>query len=146
VFFVWVGDISTVWPFNATPEQIKARSVPRVEIFKMPGGTEYIVHDVDADNIIIGKARFSGHVKVSESMSVDGFGGLSILDTPTLAKPRMERLEASVDDSSESSYTSIKRLHHFILPRLVLLSLETPMALTRLARPLVMFFGSMEGV
>jgi glyoxylase-like metal-dependent hydrolase (beta-lactamase superfamily II) len=69
-----------VYPSNATPEQIKSGKVPLVEIFKMPGGTEYIVHDVDENNIIIGKARFSGHVKVSESMRVDGFGGLSITD------------------------------------------------------------------
>ena len=46
----------------------------------MPGGTEYIVHDIDENNYIIGKARFSGHVKVSEQMSVEGFGGHSILD------------------------------------------------------------------
>jgi hypothetical protein len=43
----------------------------------MPSGTEYIIHDVDEHNIIIGKARFSGHVKVSESMGVEGFGGHS---------------------------------------------------------------------
>jgi ribonuclease BN (tRNA processing enzyme) len=46
----------------------------------MPGGTEYIIHDVDENNLIIGKARFSGHLKVSEFMSIDGFGGHSILD------------------------------------------------------------------
>lgn len=46
----------------------------------MPGGTEYIIHDIDEHNYIIGKARFSGHVKVSEQMSVEGFGGYSILD------------------------------------------------------------------
>jgi glyoxylase-like metal-dependent hydrolase (beta-lactamase superfamily II) len=46
----------------------------------MPGGTEYIMHDIDEKNHIVGKARFSGNVKVSESMSVDGFGGKSILD------------------------------------------------------------------
>lgn len=39
----------------------------------MPGGTEYIVHDIDENNIIVGKARFSGHVRVSEKMSVAGF-------------------------------------------------------------------------
>ncbi|KAL3921111.1 MAG: hypothetical protein SGILL_002921 [Bacillariaceae sp.] len=76
----WVGDVATVWPTTATEEQIKNRSVPRVEIFKMPSGTEYIIHDIDENNVIIGKARFSGHVKVSESMSVEGFGGHSILD------------------------------------------------------------------
>jgi glyoxylase-like metal-dependent hydrolase (beta-lactamase superfamily II) len=74
------GDVAVVWPFDATAEQIKAKSVPRVEIFKMPGGTEYIIHDVDATGVIIGKARFSGHVRVSEQMGVDGFGGHSILD------------------------------------------------------------------
>lgn len=68
------GDVSTVWPANATEEQIRNRSIPRVEIFKMPGGTEYIVHDIDERNYIVGKARLSGHMKVSESMSVDGFG------------------------------------------------------------------------
>jgi hypothetical protein len=46
----------------------------------MPGGTEYILHDIDENNYIVGKARFSGHVKVSESMGVDGFGGKSIVD------------------------------------------------------------------
>ena len=69
-----------MWPFSASPEEIKNRSVPRVEIFKMPGGTEYIVHDIDVNNHIIGKARILGHVKVSEAMSVDGFGGHNFLD------------------------------------------------------------------
>jgi glyoxylase-like metal-dependent hydrolase (beta-lactamase superfamily II) len=76
----FAGDVATVWPATATEEQITNRSVPRVEMFKMPGGTEYIIHDVDENNIIIGKARISGHLKVSESMSVDGFGGHSMLD------------------------------------------------------------------
>lgn len=73
VFCVIAGDVSTVYPSDATPEQIASRSVKRVEIFKMPGGTEYIVHDIDENNIIVGKARFSGHVRVSEKMSVAGF-------------------------------------------------------------------------
>ena len=69
-----------MWPVNATDEQKQKGNIPRVEIFKMPSGTEYILHDIDENNEIIGKARFPGHVKVSESMSVDGFGGHSILD------------------------------------------------------------------
>lgn len=79
---VWndVGEVATVWPMTATEEEKQNRSVPRVEIFKMPSGTEYIIHDVDKSNLIVGKARFSGHVKVSESMSVEGFGGKSLLD------------------------------------------------------------------
>lgn len=76
----FMGDVSTIWPFNASKEDIEKKCVPRVEIFKMPGGTEYIIHDIDANNHIIGKARFQGHVKVSEMMTVDGFGGHSILD------------------------------------------------------------------
>lgn len=72
--------MSTVWPPNATEDEIRERKCKRAEIFKMPGGTEYILHDIDENNVIVGKARFSGHVKVSESMSVDGFGGKSILD------------------------------------------------------------------
>jgi glyoxylase-like metal-dependent hydrolase (beta-lactamase superfamily II) len=46
----------------------------------MPSGTEYIIHDVNSDNIVIGRARFSGNVKVNESMGVEGFGDTSILD------------------------------------------------------------------
>mmetsp|Transcript_27340 Transcript_27340/g.40357 ORF Transcript_27340/g.40357 Transcript_27340/m.40357 type:complete len:1417 (-) Transcript_27340:50-4300(-) len=76
----WIGDVSTVWPSDATEEHIENRSCKRIEIFKMPGGTEYILHDVDENNHIVGKAKFSGHVKVSESMSVDGFGGKSMLE------------------------------------------------------------------
>lgn len=81
----WIGDVSTVYPADATPEQIAKRATKRVEIFKMPGGTEYILHDIDENNHIVGKARFSGHVRVSESMGVDGFGGRSMIsmdDTP----------------------------------------------------------------
>jgi glyoxylase-like metal-dependent hydrolase (beta-lactamase superfamily II) len=50
----------------------------------MPSGTEYIIHDVDLNNVIIGKARFSGHVKVSETMGVEGFGG-----QPTVPKSKL---------------------------------------------------------
>lgn len=91
-----------MWPFGATDEQIKNRSVRRVEIFKMPGGTEYIIHDVDENNVIVGKARFAGHVKVSESMSVDGFGGHSILDDvdPVPGPPPAEH----GNDESDSSH------------------------------------------
>lgn len=70
----WLGQAVTVWPMDATPEQIEARSVPRVEIFKMPGsGTEYVIHDVDENNIIIGKARLLGAVCVPEKIGVEGF-------------------------------------------------------------------------
>eukprot|EP00535_Pseudo-nitzschia_heimii_P006923 CAMPEP_0197189262 /NCGR_PEP_ID=MMETSP1423-20130617/19463_1 /TAXON_ID=476441 /ORGANISM="Pseudo-nitzschia heimii, Strain UNC1101" /LENGTH=1386 /DNA_ID=CAMNT_0042641321 /DNA_START=116 /DNA_END=4279 /DNA_ORIENTATION=+ len=76
----WVGDVATVWPPTATDEEKGKRCVPRVEIFKMPSGTEYIIHDVNADNIVIGRARFSGSVKVNESIGLEGFGDKSLLD------------------------------------------------------------------
>lgn len=38
----------------------------------MPSGTDYVVHDIDENNIIVGKARFSGNVRVSEGISVIG--------------------------------------------------------------------------
>jgi hypothetical protein len=39
----------------------------------MAGGTEYIVHDVDEHNIIVGKARFSGTVQTPDELEVQGF-------------------------------------------------------------------------
>jgi glyoxylase-like metal-dependent hydrolase (beta-lactamase superfamily II) len=80
-----------VYPPDATKEEINAKSTKRVEIFKMPDGTEYIMHDINEANVIVGRARFSGHVRVSESMSVDGFGG----------KPL--NVEQSDDDEEENS-------------------------------------------
>ena len=74
------GDVATVWSSTATEEQKKNRTAARVEIFKMPSGTEYIIHDVNEDNIIIGRARFSGNVKVNEGMGVEGFGDSTMLD------------------------------------------------------------------
>jgi len=67
------GEVATVYPPEATEDEKKANSCARVEIFKMAGGTEYIVHDVDKDNIIIGKARLSGTVRVPDEIAVEGF-------------------------------------------------------------------------
>ena len=69
----WLGEVATVYPTDATDEEKQNNSTARVEIFKMAGGTEYIVHDVDKNNIIIGKARFSGTVRVPDELSVEGF-------------------------------------------------------------------------
>jgi Metallo-beta-lactamase superfamily len=66
----WLGEVATVYPPDATDEQKRTNSTARVEIFKMAGGTEYIVHDVDANNIIIGKARFSGTIRVPDIKAV----------------------------------------------------------------------------
>ena len=41
----------------------------------MQGGEDYVIHDINEENIIVGKIKFSGNVRVSESMSVHGFGG-----------------------------------------------------------------------
>lgn len=98
------GDVATIYPSGATPEQIAGKSVPRVEIFKMPGGTEYIIHDIDVENFIVGKARFSGHVKVSEAMSVDGFGGHSIMDDLGPNAKKQQSVPSFDVDSSERSY------------------------------------------
>ena len=38
----------------------------------MPGGTDYVLHDVDENNVIVGKARFAGNVRVNEGISVIG--------------------------------------------------------------------------
>ena len=70
---VTMAEVATIWPPRATPEEIAARSVPRVEVFKMPGGSEYVIHDIDGNNKIIGRARIAGNVRVSDSMSVEGF-------------------------------------------------------------------------
>ncbi|CAB9522972.1 Lactamase_B [Seminavis robusta] len=69
----WLGDIATVYPPDVTPEQRRTNKTKRVEIFKMPGGTEYVIHDVNDDGVIVGKARFSGTVKVPDEIAVEGF-------------------------------------------------------------------------
>ena len=80
--------MATIYPEDATPDQIAAGKAKRCEIFKMPGGGEYILHDVDENNVIVGKARFTGHVKVSEAMIVDGFGGKSLMEGLATAKKK----------------------------------------------------------
>jgi glyoxylase-like metal-dependent hydrolase (beta-lactamase superfamily II) len=94
--------VATIWPKDTTEEQKKKRNVPHAEIFKMPGGTEYIIHDVDEKNHIVGKARVSGHVVVPESMSVEGFGGHSILDDIKLEMQATGTKEET--EKSESSH------------------------------------------
>lgn len=63
-----------LYPPNATQEEIAAKSCKRAEVFRMPGGAEYIVHDINEENIIVGKGRFSGNLRVSASMGIHGFG------------------------------------------------------------------------
>ncbi len=66
--------MATLYPPDASKEEITEKSCKRVEIFKMPGGAEYIVHDIDENNIIVGKGRFSGNLRVSTNLGVHGFG------------------------------------------------------------------------
>jgi len=77
----YAGEVATVYPANATDDQIASKSCKRVEVFKLPGGTEYIVHDIDENNFIIGKARFSGNVRVSDTLSVIGYEGRGSIDS-----------------------------------------------------------------
>eukprot|EP00814_Leptocylindrus_danicus_P018658 CAMPEP_0116022022 /NCGR_PEP_ID=MMETSP0321-20121206/10740_1 /TAXON_ID=163516 /ORGANISM="Leptocylindrus danicus var. danicus, Strain B650" /LENGTH=1337 /DNA_ID=CAMNT_0003493015 /DNA_START=171 /DNA_END=4180 /DNA_ORIENTATION=- len=70
------GRVATVYPTGASEEAIAKNQVKRVEIFTLPGGTGYVVHDVDEEGFIVGRARLSSHVQVPESMHVDGFGNL----------------------------------------------------------------------
>jgi hypothetical protein len=69
----WLGEVATVYPPNTTEDQKLTNSTARVEIFKMAGGTEYIVHDVDENNVIVGKTRFSGTVRAPDLLSLTGF-------------------------------------------------------------------------
>jgi len=65
--------VATVYPTGTTSEQIKSGKIKRIEIFKEKDGTLYIIHDINEDNEIIGKVKFSGHVRVSESIRISGF-------------------------------------------------------------------------
>jgi glyoxylase-like metal-dependent hydrolase (beta-lactamase superfamily II) len=63
-----------LYPESVTSAEKASRSCRRVEIYQVTGGTEYIVHDIDENNVIVGKAKISSNVKLPESMSVVGFG------------------------------------------------------------------------
>ena len=78
----WLGQVATVWPMDASEEDIRERRVPRVEIFRMPGGSEYYIHDVDTQNVIVGKYRFSGTVRIPDKIAVEGFS--PYLDCPSV--------------------------------------------------------------
>jgi len=69
----WLGTVATVYPSSASEADKQSVMTARVEIFKMPGGLEYIVHDINNENEIIGKVRFSGTVHVPKSITVIGF-------------------------------------------------------------------------
>jgi glyoxylase-like metal-dependent hydrolase (beta-lactamase superfamily II) len=66
------GDVAKIYPSDAKEQDILQNKTKRVEIFKMPSGTDYVLHDIDENNIIVGKARFAGNVRVNEGISVIG--------------------------------------------------------------------------
>ena len=66
-----------MYPPAASPEEIANKTCKRVEVFKVPGSGEYILHDIDENNIIVGKGNFSGNLRVSASMGVNGWGDLN---------------------------------------------------------------------
>ena len=72
IIFPTTGDVAKIYPSDASDDQIAQNKTKRVEIFKMPSGTDYVLHDIDENNTIVGKARFSGNVRVSEGISVIG--------------------------------------------------------------------------
>ncbi len=62
-----------MYPPDATEEEKANLSCGRLEIFKMAGGTEYIIHDINSENIIVGKAQIRGTVRVPDEIAVEGF-------------------------------------------------------------------------
>ena len=93
-----------MYPPTATPEQRRSNKTKRVEIFKMPGGTEYVIHDVDDNGIIVGKARFSGTVKVPDEIAVEGFLAPDAVDDDMSEEPI--EIGATIETRSTGGSTS----------------------------------------
>ena len=93
------GEVATVYPSTATPEEIENNSCARVEIFKLAGGTEYVVHDVNKNNVIEGKARFTGSVSVPDEIEVEGFTTMDTIDDVSIEEPFNERSSNSLVDT-----------------------------------------------
>lgn len=91
-----------MYPPEATPEQRRTNKTKRVEIFKMPGGTEYVIHDVDENGIIVGKARFSGTVKVPDEIAVEGFVSPDAVDHP-ISGPSADDTDGKVTDGKSNN-------------------------------------------
>lgn len=65
----------------------------------MPSGTDYVLHDIDENNTIVGKARFSGNVRVNEEISVIGLDEEAKSELPGEGKGRL-----SADSSMAPQY------------------------------------------
>jgi len=70
---ITTGEVCVLYPPDGEDIGSNGKLKPRVEIFKMPGGTEYIVHDIDENNNIIGLAVLDGLLKVPDCQKIDGF-------------------------------------------------------------------------
>jgi Metallo-beta-lactamase superfamily len=92
--------VATVYPLDATEEQKANNTCGRLEIFKMAGGTEYIIHDINSENNIVGKAQIRGSVKVPDEIAVEGFH-------------RRDDEYSEFDDIDEGGDRSIKSHEYF---------------------------------
>ena len=115
----WIGDVAKIYPSAASEEDIALNKTKRVEIFKMPSGTDYILHDIDENNIIVGKIRFSGNVRVSDEIGVIGLDNeepqsLSQrqlkIDTDSTASSNSDGYDDDHDRSSRSTSPLSERL------------------------------------
>ena len=97
IFVKSTGDVAKIYPSDAPEDQIAQNKTKRVEIFKMPSGTDYVLHDIDENNVIVGKARFSGNVRVSEDIRVIGLDAAAGEDD-------------YIDESEEKSSSSLLSL------------------------------------
>jgi len=87
-----------------------------LEIFKSFGATEYTLHDVNDDNVIIGRATISGQVRVPEHLVLDGFDDvleLGSVGSATVHTPK-ERGRRKRNSVTHMPYTP--REKHFIPP------------------------------
>eukprot|EP00566_Odontella_aurita_P001806 CAMPEP_0113592972 /NCGR_PEP_ID=MMETSP0015_2-20120614/38153_1 /TAXON_ID=2838 /ORGANISM="Odontella" /LENGTH=1756 /DNA_ID=CAMNT_0000499587 /DNA_START=517 /DNA_END=5788 /DNA_ORIENTATION=+ /assembly_acc=CAM_ASM_000160 len=112
----WLGDVATIWPTDVSEEGKRMHRGPRVEIFKMTGGTEYIVHDVDENNTIVGKARFSGTVRVPDEIAVEGFTARrdeegAVDGDETIPEDEDEDVEVDPGVKEEENENGINHIH-----------------------------------
>ena len=80
----------------------------------MPSGTDYVLHDIDENNIIVGKARFAGNVRVNEGIGVIGLDddkkaemGDGGEEADGMSPPRRARAFSKSDRSMSSLLTGI---------------------------------------
>lgn len=76
----------------------------------MTGGTEYIVHDVDENNIIVGKARISGTVRVPDEIAVEGFLARDEAGEEDLDIEDEEDEEGESDHPASRSHDGLRRI------------------------------------